>query len=260
MTRRVAIGMAAATLLGACGPQVELKAEPQASEASRAGYLADPEILAVDLGPNGAPLVRGLAQPRGRVRATLPSGEAYGATADDQGRFALELPRATAPQFVSVSAQEGDRSTPAEGWLFVPAGDPRYAALLRAGAASYSLSPAASLIGAVDTDGAGGAGVSGRATANAEVRVFVDGAVAAQVNADRGGRFAVRLDRLSPGVHRLRVASQGVSVERIVDLAPPAQPAGRFTATRLAEAWRVDWTLPGGGLQSTFVFVPGARP
>lgn len=261
MRRGAAIGVAVlAAALGACEPRVALKAAPPASEADRAGYLPEPEIVSVTAAANGAPVVRGLARPMGRVRAILPSGEAYGATADDQGRFVLELPVVASAQLVAISAQEGARSTPAEGWLFVPPGDPRAAAVLRAGAASYGLAPGAGLIGAVDSDGAGGAGVSGRAAPNAEVRVSVDGAPAGQVRADGRGRYAVRIDRLAPGVHRVRASSQGQAEEHVVDLTPAAQPAGRFSASRVADAWRVDWVLPGGGVQSTFVFIPGARP
>lgn len=244
--------------LGGCGPRVELKAAPVASEAERAGYLSGPEITRVAAGPGGALVVHGRARPLGRVRAILPTGEAYGATADDQGRFALELPATGQAQLVAITAEEGSRSTPAEGWLFAPAGDPAHAAVLRAGAPSRSLAPDAGLLAVVDFDSGGGVGVSGVTEAGGDVRLSLDGASAGQAKADKQGRFTIRLDRVSPGVHRLRVAGAGASQERIIDFAPAA-PAQRFAAVRTAEAWRVDWLTPGGGAQSTLVFT-GVRP
>jgi hypothetical protein len=255
-------GLLAAALaagLAACGPRVELKAQPIATEAERAGYLQAPEITRVTAAANGAVVVHGLARPLGRVRAILPTGEAYGATADEKGRFALELPRSGQPLLVSISAEEGARSTPAEGWLFAPAGDPAGAAILRAGAASRGLAPGAGPIAVVDFDAGGGAGVSGMVTPNSDVRLSLDGAAAGQVRADPKGRYALRLDRVPPGIHRLRVATPDSSLERTISFAPGA-PAGRFTAARTADAWRIDWQTPGGGSQTTLVFSPRAHP
>ena len=261
--RRAAIFLAAGALVAytaGCGPRAASRAEPQASEADRAGFLQEPEIIAVVRGAAGGAVVQGRARPLGRVRAILPSNEAYGATADDQGRFALDLPPSPDGQLVTVSAQEGTRSVPAEGWLFLAPGDGGSAAVLRAGAASLNLSPQSGLIGAADFDGSGGAAVSGRAVAGADVRISLDGAQLGQVRADARGHYVLRIDRVAAGSHRLRVASQGQAQERTVDFGAPIPPTSRFTAARLADAWRVDWRIPGGGVQTTLVFVPGARP
>lgn len=249
----IVTAVAIAAGLGACGPRAELKAAPVASEAERAGYLRAPEITRVAAGPGGVTIVHGQARPLGRVRAILPTGEAYGATANDQGRFTLELPATGQAQLVAISAEEGSRSTPAEGWLFAPAGDPGHAAVLRAGAPSRGLAPDAGLIAVVDFDTGGGVGVSGVAPANGDVRVSLDGAPAGQARADGRGRFTLRLDRVAPGSHRLRVAGSNGAQERVVDFAPTT-PSQRFIVTRVADAWRIDWLTPGGGAQTTLVF------
>jgi hypothetical protein len=250
MTRRAVVLMAAA--LAACGP-----ARPQAprplSESEKAGYLAAPQVQRVVAGADGAPVAEGLTHPASRVRATLPSGEAYGATADSQGRFALGLPTTGESLLVRIWAEEGGRSTPAEGWLFAPAGDYAHAALLRPGSTTRSLAARPGLIAAVDFDAAGGAGVSGAAPAGSEVRPTIDGQPAGQARADARGRYGIRLNRAPAGLHRLRAVAGAKAQERNV-LFAPAPAAGAYVAVRAGDGWRIDWTPPGGGSQTTFLF------
>jgi hypothetical protein len=252
-----ALGCAA--VLAACDQRAAPGAVVPLTEAERAGYLPGPVVLAVVVAPDGAPLVRGRARPLGRVRATLPSGEAYGATADSKGRFELELATGGGSVMALISAEDGGRSTPAEGWLFAPAGDFGRAVLLRAGSSSRAIASNAPLLAVVDFDAAGGAGISGRAAAAGEVRLFVDGVAAGSVQTDAEGRYSVRLAPPAAGYHRLRAASAGQSQERTVEFTPPTTPsAGPFAAARVGDAWRIDWTAPGGGLQTTYLFVGGA--
>lgn len=252
-------GLGCAVVLAACGQRADPGAVVALTEAEKAGYLPGPVVLAVVAAPDGAPLVRGRARPLGRVRATLPSGEAYGATADSKGRFELELATSAGSVMAMISAEDAGRSTPAEGWLFAPAGDFGHAVLLRAGTSSRAIASNAPLIAVVDFDAAGGAGVSGRASTVGEVRLFVDGVQVGSARTDADGRYSQRLIPPTPGLHRLRAVSGGQSLERTVEFAPPAAPrAGPFEAVRGGEAWRVDWSAPGGGLQTTFIFVGGA--
>ncbi|MBX7248230.1 MAG: hypothetical protein K1X35_04175 [Caulobacteraceae bacterium] len=249
---------ALAALLTACGRKPNPNAPAPPSEAEKAGYLPAPQVLTVEAAPDGAPVIRGKARPSGRIRATLPSGEAYGATADSQGRFELELPPGRSAVMVAISAEDAGRSTPAEGWLFVPPGDYARAVMLRAGAPSFALSPASPLISVVDFDAAGAAGVSGRAGPGLEVRLTVDGTPAAQDRADENGAYTLRLGPRS-GLHRLHALADGRSQERVVDFSPLAQPpTGAFAVARVADGWRIDWRPPGGGAQTTYVFSGGS--
>lgn len=247
-------------VLAGCGQRADPGAAPALTAAERAGYLPGPVVLAVVAAADGAPLVRGRARPSGRVRATLPSGEAYGATADSKGRFELELATGAGSVMALISAEDGGRSTPAEGWLFAPAGDFSHAVLLRAGTSSRAVASNAPLIAVVDFDAAGGAGVSGRASAAGEVKLFIDGVAAGSTQTDAEGRYSLRLNAPAPGPHRLRAVSGGQSLECTIEIAPPVAPrVGPFEAVRAGEAWRVDWSAPGGGLQTTYIFIGGAN-
>lgn len=248
---------AAAMLLAGCGRHADPSAAPPVSEAEKAGYLPAPDITSVVTAADGAPLVRGQARPAGRVRATLPSGEAYGATADAQGRFELELPAGGAAVLASISAEDSGRTTPAEGWLFAPAGGYGHAVLLRAGTASKTLGAHPPVIAVVDFDAAGGAGAAGEAAPNAEVRLTLDGVAAAQGRTDARGGYVLRFSPPS-GLHRLRVVCAGRGQERDIDFTASAvPPTGPFASQPVADGWRVDWKTPGGGVQTTFIFSGG---
>jgi len=248
---------AAAILLTGCGRRADPNAPPPASEAEKAGYLPAPDVTSVAVAADGAPLLRGQARPAGRVRATLPSGEAYGATADAEGRFELELPAGGGPVMAAISAEDSGRTTPAEGWLFAPEGGYGHAVLLRAGAASRTLSARPPIIAVVDFDAAGGAGAAGKIIPNVEVRLTLDGVAATQGRTDAKGRYVLRFSPPA-GLHRLRVVAAGRSEERAVDFtASPEPPAGPFASQRIADGWRVDWKPPGGGVQTTLIFSGG---
>ena len=255
---RYLIAAVAAAALAGCGPRVAPAAEPApASEAEKAGYLPGPQLTRVETTRSGGVLVRGAARPGGRVRVTAANGEAYGATADDQGRFALEIPAQGGPLFAKLATVEGQRATLAEGVLFVPPADPRRAALLRAGAPSTVIDAAAPLIAAFDYDAGGGAAVSGLAAPGIEVRVSLDGAAVGSVRADRQGRWTFRLSRAPAGAHVLRAAAGERSQERRILVVAGSAGEGA-SVVREADAWRIDWAVPGGGAQSTLLFTEGA--
>ena len=253
--RRTTVPTAAVLLsvaMAACSQRAKEPAAVELTAAERAGYLPAPEVTQVVRAPGGGLMVHGRSKPGGRIRATTPSGEAYGATAGADGRFAVELPAMDAALLASVSVEERGRSTLAEGWLFVPPAEPSRAALLRPGAAAWVFGSEPGLLAAVDYDADGGAGVSGKADPDAEVRVLVDGAPAGQVQADAQGRYSLRLNRVAPGEHTIRVIAGDETMERTLALGVSA-PAQTYFAVRQAGGWRVDWTTPGGGLQSTVI-------
>jgi hypothetical protein len=262
--RGVFLVMGALTALAACERGDPRPAAPAASAtASAAGeataYQAPPLPTAVVGAPGGPVTVKGRASPGVRVRAGSPDGAAYGTTAGEDGVFTLDLPAARAPRLFALSAEEGTRSVPGEGWLFIPPDDPRRAVLLRPGAAGVPVSRE-SLIAVVDYDAGGGAAVAGHAPANAAVKLYLDGAEAADAKADRTGAYATRLTaRVTPGAHLLRAVAGGQSVERSISFAPGAAQ-GLFSAEREPAGWRVAWSPPGGGVQTTVVITePGAR-
>lgn len=251
-------GLAAAMAVAACSAQAPIAAPPEKGETEKAGYLSGPRLVRVAAAEGGV-VVHGIAGPNGRVRATAASGEAYGATADAEGRFTLDVPTpGGGPLFAKLSVQDGQRSTPAEGMLFSPPGDPDSAILLRAGAASRVLSPGASLIAAADFDADGAAMVSGRTAPGAEVRLTLDGASAGTTRADRTGQWSVRLAQLTQGSHLLRAVSDGRSQDQTLSVTTP--DAGEGAAiTEEDYGWRVDWATPGGGVQATLIFTD-SRP
>ena len=236
----------------ACERRDERPAAPELTAAERAGYLPAPEVTQVVRGPGGGLMVHGRSKPGGRIRATTPTGEAYGATASADGRFAVELPALDTPMLASVSVEERGRSTLAEGWLFIPPAEPGRAALLRPGAAAWVFGAEPGLLAAVDYDADGGAAVAGKAEPDKPVRAFIDGALAGEVRSDAQGRYSLRLSRVAPGAHTVRVVAGEETMERTLTLAVGG-PSRTYAAAREPEGWRVDWTAPGGGVQSTIL-------
>jgi len=249
------IAAAAAAALAGCGQRAAPVETRPVSEAEKAGYVQAPRVDRV-VAVGGGVVLHGQARPGERVRATAASGAAYGATADDRGRFALQIPAQAGPLFAKVAAVEGQRVTQAEGWVFVPPGDVRRVAVLRPGAPSTVIDTGAPLIAAFDYDGGGGAAVSGQAAANAEVRLSLDGAPRGSVRADAAGRYGFRLSQAPAGARLLRVVSGEHSQERTVVLTTPA-PGQGAAVVRDPDAWRVDWSTPAGGAQSTLLFTDG---
>jgi hypothetical protein len=249
--------------LGACGqrdrgPSLSAAADPTRSES---GYLAPPQIQAV-VGQPGQPLmVKGVGAPDARIRAVTPEHKGYGATADGKGKFALEIPASASPLLIAVSEEDPRRSVPTEGWLFVPPDAPGRAVLLRPGAASRPLAAGSGLIAATDFDGAGGGALSGVSAPGAVVEVSVDGGAVIRGHADERGVFGVRLGAdkaITAGAHSIKVTAHGQSAERSVQFTAGSTPL-TFTAAREVDGWRVVWSLPGGGNQTTFVLTGAAH-
>jgi hypothetical protein len=204
----------------------------------------------------GGVVLSGRASPNARIRADTLDKAAYGVTAADDGRFVLELPPSRLPRLVAVSVEGPRRSTPAQGWLFIPPDRPERAVLLRPGAGARAY-PGAGLLATVDYDPAGGVAVSGVAAKNVPVEVSVDGGEFIASHSDAEGRWTARLPAaLTPGAHELRARAGGVQVERQVDLSPP-RASKAFAAEREKDDWRVDWIPPGGGSQTTLVLIGG---
>jgi hypothetical protein len=260
LTTGVLLVLAAAVPAG-CGRnpvQPPAAAAPEAAEtAGGPAYAVPPSPTGVTSARSGAVTVHGRAARGVRVRGVSPQGAAYGATAGDDGAFALDLPPAATPHLLALSSEDGIRSIPGEGWLFVPPDQPGRAVLLRSGAPATPLKGAASLIAAVDYDAAGAVAVSGIAAPGARVQIFLDGAEAGVVKAGADGTYGARLARrVSPGAHLIRAAAGGRSAEQAVSLTPGGAVREVLSARREPEFWRVTWSPAGGGVQTTLVPVP----
>lgn len=227
--------LAAATVLAvaACGE----RAQPQAEAAPDTGWVMPPEIdEAVSSG--GELIVRGRASPLGRVVVSGAGGLAYAVGADTEGRFELRVPRPAHDTLFLVEARVGQEGFPAPYRLLIGADPQAPIALLAVGAPTQRLDGGHGL-DAVDTDGRA-ALVSGRAAPDAEV--VIEGSVERRAKADETGRW------------RLAGSGDGTTPIRVGGVAYAPAPGGSApdTLERAGAGWRIAWSSPGGGRQSTW--------
>ncbi|HEY2658825.1 MAG TPA: hypothetical protein VGI79_03825 [Caulobacteraceae bacterium] len=231
---------------------------PVAADAE-AGYVRPPQVLSAQRGTDGVVVLTGKAEPNSRVRLLTPDGSAYGGTVTAAGVWSMPTPPGIG--IYGLSEDLGGRIVQGEGYVVVLTQPGRPAALLRAGGGAEPLgsAPGGLSIAAADFDTGGGTVVSGFAPAGVGLRLMVDGAAApGEVKADPGGRFFIGSPvMLRPGSHQIRV--QGASQAAAADIAvsPPGPISGSpYRATRQGAAWRVDWTTPGGGVQTSLILDP----
>jgi hypothetical protein len=262
----IALGLGAFALAG-CGarPDVEAGQAPAVVSAGEADYLAPPALTgAVRVG--GRLTLTGTAPPDGRVQLASPDGRVLAAAADERGAWTLTLPAPAAPAMFAFSVRTGDRIVRGEGAVLLPPAPAPAALLLRSGygALSVGQAPNGPAIIAVDYDASGGAAVAGLAPPNTAVRLSLDGVDAAAANSDSQGRFAVMaVNRmLAPGARTVQVVTTAGSAEVRIAVSPASPLHGAaYRATRQGSAWRIDWTPPGGGVQTSLVFdAPGRTP
>jgi hypothetical protein len=226
------------------------------SEALKAqGYAAAPVITAVAQSGPGNLVITGQAQPDGRVRVLYGQQRAIGVTADANGRFSAELPASPEGSVFDLSTEDNGRLIHAEGRLFVPPGQPGKAVLLRPGSASLPITPQGLGIAVVDYDSAGALGITGRAGPKAALDVWVDGEIRAQPNSRDDGVFTAMTQIAPPdeAARTVSIAADAASTSWKRNIAV-TKPVGGDRVTPIPEGWRVDWTLPAGGTQTTLVF------
>jgi hypothetical protein len=219
------------------------------------GYAAAPVIMAVTQGGPGTLVITGQAQPDGRVRVLYGQQRAIGVTADASGRFSAELPASPEGSVFDLSTEDNGRLIHAEGRLFVPPGQPAKAVLLRPGSASLPITPQGLGIAVVDYDSAGALGITGRVGPKAALDVWVDGEIRAQPNARGDGLFTATTQIAPPSeaARTVSIATDAASTSWKRDILV-TRPVGGDRVTPIPEGWRVDWTLPAGGTQTTLVF------
>jgi hypothetical protein len=261
--RRPLLALAVLASCAACGraPDVAANAANTAASASaEADYQPAPEVTAASLAKGGQIDLAGDAAPGAAVRLASPGGAAQFATADAEGRWTLSLPASPTPRLFSLSMSLGGPLVQAMGYIFV-APDGRVARL-REGGGAEALAPGRhGLIPlTLDSDAKRAAALSGLAAPGDTVTLRVDGVERGTAAADKTGRFTLSLNEpLDPGVHAFDLTSNAgeAQIQVTVD-APAALAKGPFASGRQGRAWRVDWTMPGGGEQTTLVFdLPG---
>ena len=238
--------------------QIQAPAAAVATDAD-AGYARPPQVLAAVRGADDVVALSGRAEPNSRVRLLTPDGKAFGATVTASGLWSIPTPSGIG--VYGLSEDLDGRIVQGEGYIVVLPPPGRPAALLRAGGGAHVLSDRAGTFGvtAVDFDTGGGTVISGLAPAGSALRLTIDGAPApSEAKADRQGRFSIGSPvMIKPGPHQIRVQSATEVAAADIAVGPPRPISGQlYRAARQGGAWRVDWTTPGGGAQTSLILDP----
>lgn len=227
--------------------------------AAEAAYVAPPSITGLRFGAQAVTL-EGSAAPGAQVMLGTPTGETLSATADPDGRWTAQAPAVRTVRLYGLFMTVEGRKVMSEGYLaLTPDGR---AALLRAGGGARVLAQGSRppRILAIDYDNGGGAVISGVGTAEADVGLRIDRFAGGASVVGPDGRFAIAVVRPLPaGDHAFEVAGEG-GEDSVIAPTARAEPVGAavFRAAPLPDGgWRIDWTTPGGGVQSTLL--PGRR-
>lgn len=253
-------------LLVACGPS-ERDASwrgdaPRAptDPAAEAGYLKPPTLTASQARPDGSVLLAGQAAPGATVRLGSPTGEAFSATADATGKWTARLAASPEVRLFGLSmSPERDRQVQSQGYLaLLPDGR---AAQLRSGASAYVYGPGsdAPRLMSIDFDRDGAAAVSGSARAGSGLSLRIDRAARGVGKADSQGRFHLAVEQpLNAGALTFEIAGDSGEQALAIPVSAAADLTAPYRASRAGNAWRIDWTTPGGGLQSTLILDPAS--
>jgi hypothetical protein len=210
-------------------------------------------------------MLMGSASPKARVELMSPEGETMAVQANAAGAWRLTLPAVTRPRMFAMEARLNDpapaaRLVHAEGALMlIPQSGPP-ALLVRAGAGALVFAGRAvrPSLDALDYDPSGFAAAAGRARPGASVRLMMDGELAGVGQADAGGRFSILAAnrRLPLGTHIALVQSADGQDERRFEIsAPEPTLTPAYKVDPIADGWRLEWAIPGGGVQTTLVFI-----
>ncbi len=252
------LACAAAVLLTACHPGPAKTRNDDVQKLMDNGYSPAPVVTQVTQSGPGMLTVNGQALPDGRVRFILGPQRAIGVTADSKGRFSADLPADPKGSVFDLLMEDRGRLMHAEGRLFVPPGQPTKAVIMRAGAASLPVAVQPEGIAVLDYDAAGALAVSGRVAPKTAVDVVVNGELrgAQPVSAADGAYTAMTQMVPAPGdvpaALNIVIEAGGATWKRDVTVSRPTDDGDRVTL--IPEGWRVDWKVPGGGVQTTLVF------
>ncbi len=250
------LGVAAVT---ACSRPDAVVHHDRTEELMKKGYSPAPVVLKVSQTAPDKVVIDGQALPEGRVRFLCGldgQQRAIGLTADDKGHFSAELPTGPNGNVFDLSMENSGSLMHAEGRLFVPPNQPGKAVFMRPGAPSLPLVSQGGGLAIVDYDSAGAFAVVGRVAPRAPVNLIVDGEVRARTTSDANGMFSAVTQVAMPGQSQATVKVEadaaGASWHRDVQISAPTTQVD--TASQMGDGWRVDWRLPGGGMQTTLIF------
>lgn len=260
------LALSAMGLLTACTPKPSDQTPVSDVQSAQVGYLQAPRLTSASLSDRSF-IVAGSGVKGARIRLSSPDGLAFGTTADDSGRWQIELPRGPQQQAMLFGLSEDidGRVIQAEFYVaLLP--DPQVpVVLLRAGTGAQTLVKRGSFdITTADFDGAGGITISGFAPAGKSIKAIVDGAVASEALVGVDGRFTLGVIGPPLGgkcIIKLSIGDSSLTLN--LDISPHKLKAGNlFDTVRLFDGWRIDWTTPSGGIQTTFIQSPevGAAP
>ncbi len=247
-------------LLSATACLVACQEKPKAADATSAmeaaGYWRAPEITGVDQAGSNMFVVMGQTIANARVRFGYSGQRAVGVTSDSKGRFRAELPSSPEGGLFDLSTEDGGRSMHADGRLFIPAGAPGKAVLMRPGAPSLALFNDIMPVAVIDYDRAGALAIAGRVAPTTTVEVILNGEIRARTTSDDRG-FYTATTQIDPpeeteAANTLSIMAGGKETVRNFNDSLMATDTDRIT--RFADGWRIDWVLPGGGMQTTLVF------
>ncbi|MEI9902722.1 MAG: hypothetical protein WDN06_01120 [Asticcacaulis sp.] len=241
--------------MAACTPKPQ-QAQDDDSYMRAKGYARAPQITVV-AGSGGTVTVSGLALPGGRVRFLYGADRAIGVTADSKGRFKADLPTTAQGGLYDISMEDTGRQVEADGRLFVPPAAPQKAVILRAGAPSRPVAHPGPGITLVDYDAAGAMLVTGVAAPQAAIAIEVDGVSwPKQPRAAADGAFTAtcQIPPLEDTAVTLDITVAAGSETWNRTIAVSRSPSGGDRITAVNGGWRVDWVLPGDGMQTTLVF------
>jgi hypothetical protein len=231
----------------ACSPPAPAPVAADKGRASAAlgGWTRPPMIRSVQR-ISGGLVFSGEAEPGTRVVLRSDSGPAYAAAADDQGRFEIRMVAPTGDLLLRPEIQVGQDAAPAPERLLIVAGGRGPVAILRAGRATQRLDRAPAL-GAVDSDGRMRL-VSGRSTPDGVPIDLQAGGESGRVTPDASGRWTLVLTP-SVGPDEIRVGGRA--------FVWPGEGAGNADGVNRVEragaGWRVVWSGPAGGRQTTWL-------
>ncbi len=248
--KRAILGKAAIALVlcatsVACSPPAPAVAEKVRGPAEVGGWTRPPMIASVRRIPGGL-VFSGQAEPGARVVLRSDTGPAHAAAADDQGRFEIRMTAPAGDLLLRPETQVGQDAAPSPERLLIVAGGRGPVAILRAGGATRRLDRAPAL-GAVDSDGRMRIASGLIAPDGASVDVSA-GREGGPVTSDAAGRWSLVLGP-SAGTEEIRVAGRAYIW--------PGDVAGEaVVGTRVERAgagWRVVWSGPAGGRQTTWL-------
>ncbi len=230
----------------ACSPSAAPEMEKARNPAAEAGWTRPPMIRAVERAGD-ALVFKGMAEPGARVVLRSETGPAHAAAADKAGRFEIRMVAPAGHLLLRPETQIGQNAALSPDRLLIVAGGRGPVAILRAGGPTRRLDRAPAL-GAVDSDGRMRLVSGRRSSAGGAIELYATGKTG-RVVPDTDGRWSLVLTP-SSGPDEIRVGGRSF-------LWPgDSATAASFQVERAGSGWRVAWSGPAGGRQTTWLPVP----